>query len=301
MTNNIPTPNEPEKSILKVLFHSFVIIPFLVAASLVFVYSLFSLLTYEDATPFDYLNDIKIGGATKRWQSAFELSKILSSSDEISRDDRFVSEMINVFEHSKHDDNRVRQYLALAMGRTGNHIFIDPLLSGIEDENTENIPAIIRALGLLESERAVQKLKLFLDHEDEHIRLQTVIAFGNIADPLAIEDLKKSLYDSQPNIRWDAAISLAKIGDDSGRDILLKLMEGKIFINFPEVDVREQDQARIVAIRAGVLLNDSIINNLIQELADKDENINIRKTAMEVLKIYKNSTKLWIKSNVASG
>ena len=301
MTNNISTPNEPEKSILKVLFHSFVIIPFLVAASLVFVYSLFSLLTYEDATPFDYLNDIKIGGATKRWQSAFELSKILSSSDEISRDDRFVSEMINVFEHSKHDDNRVRQYLALAMGRTGNHIFIDPLLSGIEDENTENIPAIIRALGLLESERAVQKLKLFLDHEDEHIRLQTVIAFGNIADPLAIEDLKKSLYDSQPNIRWDAAISLAKIGDDSGRDILLKLMEGKIFINFPEVDVREQDQARIVAIRAGVLLNDSIINNLIQELADKDENINIRKTAMEVLKIYKNSTKLWIKSNVASG
>ena len=301
MTNNIPTPNEPEKSILKVLFHSFVIIPFLVAASLVFVYSLFSLLTYEDATPFDYLNDIKIGGATKRWQSAFELSKILSSSDEISSDDRFISEMINVFEHSKHDDNRVRQYLALAMGRTGNHIFIDPLLSGIEDENTENIPAIIRALGLLESERAVQKLKLFLDHEDEHIRLQTVIAFGNIADPLAIEDLKKSLYDSQPNIRWDAAISLAKIGDDSGRDILLKLMEGKIFINFPEVDVREQDQARIVAIRAGVLLNDSIINNLIQELADKDENINIRKTAMEVLKIYKNSTKLWIKSNVASG
>ena len=301
MTDQIPIPNEPEKSILKVLFHSFVIIPFLVAASLVFVYSLFSLLTYEDATPFDYLNDIKIGGATKRWQSAFELSKILSSSDEISRDDRFISEMINVFEHSKHDDNRVRQYLALAMGRTGNHIFIDPLLSGIEDENTENIPAIIRALGLLESERAVQKLKLFLDHEDEHIRLQTVIAFGNIADPLAIEDLKKSLYDSQPNIRWDAAISLAKIGDDSGRDILLKLMEGKIFINFPEVDVREQDQARIVAIRAGVLLNDSIINNLIQELADKDENINIRKTAMEVLKIYKNSTKLWIKSNVASG
>jgi len=301
MKNKIPTPNEPEKSILKVLFHSFVIIPFLVAASLVFVYSLFSLLTYEDATPFDYLNDIKIGGATKRWQSAFELSKILSSSDEISRDNRFVSEMINIFEQSKHDDNRVRQYLALAMGRTGNHIFIDPLLSGIEDENTENIPAIIRALGLLESERAVQKLKLFLDHEDEHIRLQTVIAFGNIADPLAIEDLKKSLYDSQPNIRWDAAISLAKIGDDSGRDILLKLMEGKIFINFPEVDVREQDQARIVAIRAGVLLNDSIINNLIQELADKDENINIRKTAMEVLKIYKNSTKLWIKSNVASG
>jgi len=301
MTNNISTPNEPEKSILKVLFHSFVIIPFLVAASLVFVYSLFSLLTYEDATPFDYLNDIKIGGATKRWQSAFELSKILYISDEISKEDRFISEMINIFKQSKHDDNRVRQYLALAMGRTGNHIFIDPLLSGIEDENTENIPAIIRALGLLESERAVQKLKLFLDHEDENIRLQTVIAFGNIADPTVIEDLKKSLYDSQPNIRWDAAISLAKIGDDSGREIILKLIEGKFFINFPEVDIRERDQARIIAIRAGILLNDPIINSKIQELADEENNINIRKTAMDVLKIDTSSSNQWMEYDFSYG
>ena len=60
MTDQIPIPNEPEKSIFKVLFHSFVIIPFLVAASLVFIYSLFSLLTYEDATPYDYLNDITV-------------------------------------------------------------------------------------------------------------------------------------------------------------------------------------------------------------------------------------------------
>jgi len=301
MTDQIPIPNEPEKSIFKVLFNSFVIIPFLVAASLVFVYSLFSLLTYEDATPYDYLNDIKIGGATKRWQSAFELSKILYISDEISKDDRFISEMINIFKQSKHDDNRVRQYLALAMGRTGNSRYIDPLLSEIEDENTENIPAIIRALGLLKSGKAVQKLKLFLDHEDESIRLQTVIAFGNIADPTVIEDLKKSLYDSQPNIRWDAAISLAKIGDDSGREIILKLIEGKFFINFPEVDIRERDQARIIAIRAGILLNDPIINSKIQELADEENNINIRKTAMDVLKINTSSSNQWMEYDVSYG
>ncbi len=301
MTDRIPIPNKPEKSIAKVLFHSFVVIPLLVAVSFVFVYSLFSLLTYEDATPHDYLNDIKIGGATKRWQSAYELSKILSNSDEISKDDRFISEMINVFEQSKHDDNRVRQYIALAMGRTGTHRFIDPLLAEIEDENTENIPSIIRALGLLKSGRAVQKLKLFLDHKDENIRLQTVIALGNIADPSVIESLKTALYDKQDNIRWDAAVSLAKLGDNSGRDILLELMEGKIFVNFPEVNVQEQDQARIIAIRAGILLNDSVINKKIEELADKDGNIAIRKTAMEVLKTKNSSAESQIKTDIANG
>ena len=285
MTNHIPTPNEPEKSILKVLFHSFVVIPFLVAASLVFVYSLFSILTYEDATPYDFLNDIKIGGATKRWQSAFELSKILSNSNEIGNDERFISELINIFEKSKHDDNRVRQYLALAMGRTGNESFIEPLLSKIESEDPEILPSIIRALGLLMAKESIPNLTQFLQHRDEHIRLQAVIALGNIGDPLAIEGLKKSLFDQQPNIQWDAAISLAKLGDNSGRGILFILIEGNFFRNFPEVDVREQDQARIIAIRTGILLNDLIINKKIAELADKDDNISIRKTAMEVLKI----------------
>ena len=131
--------------------------------------------------------------------------------------------------------------------------------------------------------------------------MQTVIALGNIADPSVIESLKTALYDKQDNIRWDAAVSLAKLGDNSGRDILLELMEGKIFVNFPEVNVQEQDQARIIAIRAGILLNDSVINKKIEELADKDGNIAIRKTAMEVLKTKNSSAESQIKTDIANG
>ena len=76
---------------------------------------------------------------------------------------------------------------------------------------------------------------------------------------------------------------------------------GNIFHNFPEVDVREQDQARIIAIRTGILLNDSIINKKIAELADKDDNISIRKTAMEVLKTKNSSVRSLIITNIANG
>ncbi len=55
------------------------------------------------------------------------------------------------------------------------------------------------------------------------------------------------------------------------------------------MDSREQDQARMIAIRAGILLKDSVIDLKIQELANYDENINIRKTALEVLKENTNS------------
>ena len=83
--------------------------------------------------------------------------------------------------------------------------------------------------------------------------------------------------------------------------IRANFITGNFFRNFPEVDVREQDQARIIAIRTGILLNDTIINKKIAELADKDENISIRKTAMEVLKTKNSSVRSLIKTNIANG
>jgi HEAT repeat protein len=260
-----------------------------VAISLVFIISLINILTSSENDVFDYLNDIKVGGVSKRWQAAFELSKILGNPNLVPQNERFYQEMITAFEQSENDDNRVRQYMALAMGRTGDNHFIDPLLSELKNETTENKPSIIYALGLLKSSKAVEYLQPLLTHDDENIRLQTVIALGNIADSSVVESLIITLNDRQPNIRWDAAISLAKMGDNHGREILLDLMDEDYLTGFPDVDSRERDQAQMMAIRAGILLNDSVINRKIKELAEYDENINIRKTALEVLKDNTNS------------
>lgn len=284
------TGKKTETSTTRVMINSFIIIPLLVAISVVFIISLVKILTTSEKDVYDYLNDIKVGGASKRWQSAFELSKILDNPNLIPRNDRFYQEMINAFKQSEHDDNRVRQYMALAMGRTGDNRFIDPLLSELEDETTENKPSIIYALGLLKSSKAVEYLLPLLTHEEENIRLQTVIALGNIADSSVIESIKNILNDRQPNIRWDAAISLAKLGDSHGREILLDLLDEDYLTEFPDVDSRERDQARIIAIQAGILLNDPVINRKIKELAEYEDNINIRKTALAVLKENTNSS-----------
>ena len=47
-------------------------------------------MTAEPNTARDYLEDVKIGGTTKRWQGAFELSKILSNPDMVPKDQLFV-------------------------------------------------------------------------------------------------------------------------------------------------------------------------------------------------------------------
>ena len=73
----MPKTNQPKskkKSAKGILVHSIIVIPFGIAVSCVLLYAAMHLLTREQQTAYDFLEDVKIGGATKRWQAAFELS-----------------------------------------------------------------------------------------------------------------------------------------------------------------------------------------------------------------------------------
>ena len=62
------------------LFYSFFLIPFMMAIFGALFFFMFQFLTYEKSTPLDLLDNIQSGSATKRWQSAFELSNMLDAS-----------------------------------------------------------------------------------------------------------------------------------------------------------------------------------------------------------------------------
>ena len=284
---NNATDNDTQeaKSVLKVLVHSFVVIPVLIAVLGVFFFTFVSLLTREEQSPLDYLNDIKAGGSSRRWQAAYELSQILNKPNSITQDQRFVSEIINIFGQVEHDDVRVRQYLALAMGRTGNSSFLDPLVEALPNAREDNLPAIINALGNLQQAEAATSLYSFLDHANPGIRLQTVIALGKIADRSSLELLRKSLYDREPNVRWDAAVALAKMGDNSGREVLLKLLDESYLEEFKEVDLPERNQAMQVAINVAEMLNDPLLDEAIEELSKTARNMEVRKTALQLLEM----------------
>ena len=276
-----------EKSIFGVIMHSFFVIPFLIAVFSVLLFAAVRILTMEKQTVYDFLNDVKNGGVTKRWQAAFELSKVLSNPDLVPKDPKFDRELIKAFEQSAHDNNLVRQYLALAMGRTGHPQYVDPLLNALKGEKEENLYAEIYALGLLKAHKAAPVISTYLDHPDSRIRLVSVIALGNIGSPSSVNLLKKTLNDSEPNVQWDSAISLAKMNDPSGKEILLKLLDRNYLAKFPQVDVQEQTHIVLVAIEAAHLLNDPQLEGMIKQLSKTDQNMNVRKLAMENLNTKK--------------
>ena len=280
-TENTEPQEEKEKSFFSVIIHSFFVIPFLIAVFCVLLFTAVHLLTSEQQTVYDFLNDVKVGGATKRWQAAFELSKILANPELIPKDERFVSEMISAFKHSEHDDSRVRQYLALAMGRTGKSEFLTPLTQDIESEKEENLYAIIYALGMLRDKAAVQVLSKYSNHANPRIRSGVVVSLGVIGDYSSKEILKKALNDSEPNVKWGASLSLAHMKDASGKEILAKLLNRKYLSSFAEVDPQEQNQILLEAIEGSAFLEAAELDAEIKELAQADQNMKVRAAAMD--------------------
>ena len=132
----------------------FFLIPLTVVAITVSVYVGFRSLLADDRKPQDYLAEVRNGGSDRRWPAAYELSRLMSDP-KVRADRTLAPELVRAFVAAKDDDPRVRQYLALAIGR------LDPPL-----------PA-----------DAVSELTKTLSSTDGEARISAIWALGSSGDP----------------------------------------------------------------------------------------------------------------------
>ena len=275
---------EEKKSVFQVIIHSFFVVPFIIAIFGVLIFLMVRVLTLEPRTAHDYLEDVKIGGSTKRWQGAFELSKILANPKSIPKDDRFVNDLISTYKYSENErDNRIQIYLALAMGRTRDIRYSDILEKSLNSEDEQILSAAIFSLGLIGSQNSMEKLLNFYDHSSARVRHQLSVALGSYNNDQSRKILYKLLNDIEPNVRWDAAISLAKQNDNKGRRIILDLMDRKYLDSFPNIDPIEQSQAMMTAIAVSKKILDDEIKEVLVDLMEYDINMKIRQSSRNVL------------------
>ena len=273
---------QPEqRSFISVIIHSFFIIPFLIAIFAGLLVVTWRILTNEPHSVYDYVADVKVGGATKRWQAAFELSKILADPDRTPDEQRFVDEMIGVFDASAHDDPRVRQYLALAMARTGNELFVEPIASAIADESEGSRFMLLVALGMFGDAAVLPELLPYLADQSGRVRSGAATAIGLAGNPAAVEPLQQALHDPEPGVQWDAALALARLGDLSGKTVLLRLLDRNHLAQFANVDDRDQNLLMATVIEVVAPLGDPDLEARIAELARDDVSLDVRRIAQQ--------------------
>ena len=274
-----------ESSRIYTLFYSFFLIPFMIAIFGAVFFLLFRFITFETDDASELLNQVKIGSATKRWQSAYELSKVLNNPETIPQEMTFKNQMISAYDHSINDDPLVRAYLAIAMGATGDKFYGNELIKGLKDDARESRLAAIQAVGMVRSEEAVMDLIHIVkksDYQDE--RLAATMSLGFIGDDRSIPMLNELLEDDEPNIRWDAAIALAKMGETSSVPIVENLMDRDYLMTFAELDYKEINKVIMTAIKTSSLVQDDRFEPRLIDLAKSDENLSIRDAAIKTLK-----------------
>ena len=286
MNNTTAIENQKEDSgRIYTLFYSFFLIPFMIAIFGAIFFLLFRFITYETNDASELLNQVKIGSATKRWQSAYELSKVLNNPETIPVDVSFKNQMISAYDHSINDDPLVRAYLAIAMGATGDQFYAEELVNGLDDESRESRLAAIQAVGMVRSELAVVQLIDVIDNSDyQDERLAATMSLGFIGDSRAIQKLNELLEDDEPNIRWDSAIALAKMGEESSVPIIENLMDREYLMTFPELDYKEINKVIMTAIETSSIVLDNRFEPRLVELAKTDESLTVRDAAIKILK-----------------
>jgi HEAT repeat protein len=273
-----------ENSRIYVLFYSFFLIPFMIAVFGAVFFLLFKFVTYETNNAEDLLNQVKVGSASKRWQSAFELAKILNNPEAEPLTDSFKDQLTSAYERSIHDDPLVRSYLAMAMGATKDSIFGDILIDGLKDESLETRIAAIQSLGMIQYSVAVDPINSLIQNTDTHSeRLTATIALGMIGDKTAVPYLTLLLEDEEANIRWDAAIALAKMGDNSGANIIEGLLDREYLKQFKQIDPIEEKRVLMIAIKTASILFDKRFEDELNSLSKNDQDLSVRNAAIKAL------------------
>jgi HEAT repeat protein len=270
----------------------FFLIPLVVVGVTVLGYMGFRSLITEDRTPQDYLAEVRDGGTDRRWPAAYELSRLMGDP-KVRADRSFASALVTAFEAAKDDDPRVRRYLALAMGQIEPPLpekAVVDLTESLQDPDSEARIGAIWALGSSGDSRVVGRLQPLYESDDAGIRKIVVYALGALPGDTQLVTLRTALQDSAPDVRWNAAVALARHGNHEGVPVLRQMLDRSYVEQAVKRGVRQDEDQDPIAdvmisgLRAAAALKDQTLRPSVEGLSQQDRSMKVRQAALEALK-----------------
>ncbi|PYR37927.1 MAG: hypothetical protein DMF90_05085 [Acidobacteria bacterium] len=271
----------------------FFLIPLAVVGLTVLVYVGFGSLLTDERTAQDFLGEIQTGGTSHRWPAAYELSRLMNDPA-VRRDARLGPALVKAFEHAKDDDPRVRRYLALAIGRLDSPLppeAVAALVEALNDPDGEARITAIWALGSSGDPAVVAHLLPVYESGDAGVRKMVVYAFGALPGDAQLPTLRAALQDSAADVRWNAAVALARHASHEGVSVIGQMLDRGYVERTVKREVRadaDQDpvaDVMISGLRAVATLKDSTLRPEVERLSQADRSMKVRQAALEALRV----------------
>ncbi len=186
------------------------------------------------------------------WQMALELSLRLEKKDreltpdELTQAATRIAAMVDMQVHAPGaanlieldgDDAAVRsrrlEFLIHALGRTEQPEAVAPLVKIVTLHREPYVPAALQELGNLHrlpEARAsvgdiVQSLARSPRPETAMVAATALSVLATPGDPAVVDALKSLMFAQEGEVAWSAAMALARLGDSSGRTVLMDMLD----------------------------------------------------------------------------
>lgn len=265
------------------LFFGLFIFPLLVAVGMALLLCTVVFLTHEDETPESLITAIKTGSPSKRWQKAFELSNELNRRPEMIRQRGVMKEILHILSDPERYDAKTRSYMAMALSRFQEPEAVAAVRERLFKEEPEVQLHLIWALGNLNAREAAPDVEAFFQNENPDLRRMAVYISGILGSPDTAGKLKPLLKDPVSDVSWNAALALARLGDDSGEEILIKMLDRNSLASDFHLPKNEIETVMVNAVRGLARIGTPGALAVIQNLAAEDESLKVRQAALEAL------------------
>jgi len=268
------------------LFYGLFIFPLIIAVGMAVLLCSVVLLTHEDETPESLIAAIRTGSPSKRWQKAYELSNELNQGRGMIRASGVMKEIVFILNNRSEYDARTRSYMALALSRFEDDEAKAALRQALKDETESEVQMhLLWALGTVRDSEAVDSVLSFLSHESPELRKAAAYVLGVLGQPeRSIPALGALLDDQTPDVRWNAALSLARLESGAGYGELLKMTDRVSLHAVASLDEARTEEIMVTAVKGLALLAKPESRNVLESLSKNDLSLKVRQAAIEALK-----------------
>ncbi|HTL48378.1 MAG TPA: HEAT repeat domain-containing protein [Verrucomicrobiae bacterium] len=245
------------------------------------------LLTRETETPESLITAIKTGSPSKRWQKAFELSNELNRDPAMIRSGAVMKEVIHVLKDRAGYDARTRSYMAIALSRFESEEAGAALYEALKEETEEEVQLyLLWGLGQKQYLPARKDIEPFLASPQEDLKKMASYVLGALGDPQSVPALLPLVDDESRDVRWNAALALARLGNDAGYAELVKMTDRSTLAAM-EIPADKVEEVMVNAVKGLGLLKRADAMPILEELSKSDSSLKVRQAALEVLETTK--------------
>lgn len=258
--------------------------PLLIAVGMVLFLFTCAFFTAERETPESLVAGIRAGAGSGRWQKAFELSNELNRTEAASKDKNVMREIIDILESPARYDPQTRAYMASALSHFREPEAIRSLRLAMADEHPDVVLHAMWSLGVLGASEAAEEMVMILRNKDAGLRKMAAYLLGELEAQEAVGGLKQALADPVDDVAWNAALSLARLGDSSGRQIISGMLDRQSLASQYALSPDAVDHIMINAAKGLALLGDMKSYGTLEGMAQSDDSPKVRQAALEALK-----------------